>query len=146
MKNRERQKLFWVWCAMRYRCLKPTDPGYKNYGGRGISVCNQWAKSFKQFLLDMGPRPSSKHSIERIDNDGNYEPNNCHWGTRRQQNSNRRNCIYVVIDGKRMTLKEACRQRGLKYRAVHKRIMDRGWSAERALSTPIGIGNLHANH
>jgi hypothetical protein len=129
------RQVYWVWSAMRKRCQEPSDPAYVNYGGRGISICERWL-SFENFIADMGPRPEGG-MIDRIDNSGNYEPDNCKWSTRKEQNSNRRNCIYVELDGIRMTLKEACRVRGVKYRPVHKRIMDRGWDVMRALSEPI---------
>lgn len=127
---------------MRSRCYKSTDRGFKNYGARGIRVCARW-HSFANFLADVSPRPKGM-LMERPDNDGDYGPSNFRWATRKEQNSNRRNCIYVEQDDGRITLKEACRQRGLVYRAVHKRIVDRGWSIERALTTPIK-GVAHAS-
>ncbi len=78
------------WIGMRRRCYVPTDRSFDLYGGRGITVCDQWRASFANFLADMGPRPSPKHSIDRINNDGNYEPDNCRWATASQQVSNRR--------------------------------------------------------
>lgn len=137
--TRKHYHLYRVWCAMKERCSNPKDSAFKNYGGRGIKVCERWRK-FDAFVTDVGLRPADS-LLDRIDNDGNYEPSNCRWRTRKEQNSNRRNCIYVTLSGETMTLKEACRRKGLKYRAVHKRIQDRGWDVERALSTPIGIGN-----
>lgn len=140
----ERRRLMHVWAAMRKRCSNPLDPSFVNYGGRGIRVCDRW-EAFSAFLEDMAPRPTGG-LLDRIDNDGNYEPSNCRWATRTEQNSNRRNCIVVSLDGEEMTLKEACRRLGLKYRPIHKRITARGWDIERALSTPIGKGNSHGNH
>jgi len=75
---------------MRRRCNYPQDRGYKNYGGRGIKVCERWDTSFAAFLEDMGKAPSPKHSIDRVNNNGNYEPGNCRWATMKEQMQNRR--------------------------------------------------------
>lgn len=83
-------RLYSVWSSMKQRCFNPLDDAYPNYGGRGISVCDRWRYSFANFRDDMGPRPSKNHSIDRIDNDGNYEPSNCRWATRHQQQTNQR--------------------------------------------------------
>jgi hypothetical protein len=79
-----------AWYAMIDRCTNEDHPDYHNYGGRGITVCNRWFNNMPQFVLDMGPKPTSEHSLHRIDNEGNYEPSNCKWATREEQNSNRR--------------------------------------------------------
>lgn len=78
------------WMRMRERCCRPGDKRYKDYGGRGIIVCDRWRNSFENFFADMGERPSSKHSIDRIDVNGNYEPGNCRWSTTVEQRHNRR--------------------------------------------------------
>jgi hypothetical protein len=120
------------------RCRNPNCKAYADYGGRGISVCERWQK-FENFEADMAPRPEGG-LLDREDNDGPYSPDNCRWATRKEQNSNRRNCIYVMHGEERVTLREYCRRNGLRYRPIVKRIQDRNWPVEMALTTPLGSG------
>lgn len=133
----KRHPLFWIWCDMRYRCSRPNHRQFKDYGGRGIRVCERWQSNFHAFVEDMGPRPEGL-SLDRRDNTKGYSPENCRWATRKEQNSNRRNCIYVDCDGETVTLKEYCRRKSLPYRPVVKRIQDRNWTVADALSVPVG--------
>ena len=93
--SKESNKLRATWYSMKQRCYNPNSAAYKNYGGRGIKVCDKWLKSFEAFYDDMGTRPEGM-SIDRINNDGNYEPSNCKWSTPKEQSSNRRNCKEVA--------------------------------------------------
>lgn len=133
----ERKRLLWVWSDMRQRCRNPKHKAYVNYGARGIRACPEW-ESFAAFCADMGPRPQGG-LLDRIDNNGHYEPANCRWATRKEQNSNRRNCIYVQCDGEMVTLREYCRRKELPYRPIAKRIANK-WPMDAALSIPVGTG------
>lgn len=132
----ERKQLMSIWCGMKRRCLNPKDKRFSRYGGRGISICPRWANSFDAFAQDMGPRPA-EHHIDRIDNDGNYEPGNCRWVTRQESVSNRSCNIYLGEGKDKITLSEHCRRTGLNYRSIQSRLRS-GHSLSRALDpTPI---------
>ena len=88
-KNSKTRDVYNIWCTIRARCLCPTCADYASYGGRGIKICERWSDP-ANFINDMGPRPSKKHSVDRVDNDGDYEPSNCKWSTPEQQANNRR--------------------------------------------------------
>lgn len=128
--NREglRTKEYRAWAHINQRCNNPEDRSYGRYGGRGIRVAPEWQADFATFLRDMGHAPSAAHTIERIDNDGNYEPGNCRWATRAEQ---ARNTSRVIRVGGQ-TLKEACADRGVSYEAAQMRLR-RGATLEQAL-------------
>ena len=121
-----------VWSNMKGRCTNPNDASYHAYGGRGVKVCARWMGSVENFYADMGARPSADHSIDRIDNDGNYMPGNCRWATRREQSNNRRSSIFITYHGLRLTVAQWARRTGISHSAINHRI-NRGWSVEKSL-------------
>lgn len=126
-----------VYIAMVMRCENPKDKGYKNYGGRGISVCPRWRESFDNFFADMGARPSDKHTLDREDNDGNYEPSNCRWVTMTVQARNTRRNKYFEYKGYKATITELCEIFGKNSELVCGRIYNNGWSIEDAMEKPV---------
>lgn len=123
------------WYGMIQRCTNKNNKKWPRYGGRGITVCERWRK-FENFLADMGERPEGT-SIDRIDNDGNYEPGNCRWATQKQQGNNRGNNIRVIVSGKEVTASEASRMMGADRATVARRIRS-GWSVEDSVSIAVG--------
>lgn len=108
------------WRAMRVRCLTQNDKDYHNYGGRGITICKRW-EEFLNFIEDMGERPDGM-TLDRIDNDGNYEPSNCRWSTRKEQGLNRRTTRWVEKDGLIMTVDQWRKKLGVHSRVIHRMI------------------------
>ena len=126
---------FKAWLSMRDRCNRETHEFFGHYGGRGVTICARW-DVFENFLTDVGPRPSPAYSIDRYpNNDGNYEPGNVRWATRRDQTLNRRCTLMVEIEGNKIPVVEACRLLGLNHNTVSRRIY-RGWTPEAALKPP----------
>lgn len=124
-----------AWSSMIQRCTNRKHRQYRNYGARGIEVCDRWRSDFIAFVSDMGERPSRSHSLDRRDNDGPYSPENCRWATKIEQNNNMRTNRIVSYVGRRMTLADAVRASGrVKYSTAYTRISRDGWSAEAALS------------
>lgn len=101
-----------AWRGMISRCGKPKNPKFYMYGGRGIRVCERWASSYENFLADMGRKPSPRHSVDRIDGNGHYEPGNCRWATPRQQQANTRRNVLVRLNGEVMCTAEVDRRLG----------------------------------
>lgn len=120
-----------TWCAMKQRCIDPRHAQFAYYGGRGVSVCDRWAKSFEAFLADMGERPEGM-TIERNDPNGNYEPGNCRWATEADQARNRRSTILVTRNGVTKCVKDWCDELGMNVDKVYGRIR-RGAAPEEAL-------------
>lgn len=122
---------------MRARCYNKNNDAYENYGGRGITVCERWIgkDGFFNFLNDMGERPSDGHSIDRIDNEKGYSPENCKWATKAEQLNNKRNNRKVLICGEEMTATQAAKKYGVSPAMVLSRLRQ-GWPIEEALNTP----------
>lgn len=123
-----------AWKAIKGRCTNQNLPEWANYGGRGILVCSRWANSFENFLKDMGPRPSSQHSINRIDNDGPYSPENCNWATYTEQARNKRCNRVLSLDDRSMTLAEWSVQLGINSSSLIERLEK--WPLREALTAP----------
>ena len=119
------------WQAMRARCNDPQNRCYAIYGARGISICERW-DSFANFYSDMGPRPSDSHSIDRIDNNGNYEPGNCRWATQIEQSNNIRRNVRVTIYGRSLTVAQWSRISLVEHSVIRYRLRS-GWDAKRAV-------------
>jgi len=114
-----------TWYLMRRRCLDENVADYPLYGGRGIRVCDTWLENFSAFYADMGPKPSRGHSLERVDNEGDYCPENCIWATLKQQARNKRNTVWVIWNGSTLSLAEAAERAGIPYKRAWK-MMKRG--------------------
>ncbi len=121
-----------TWLNMVQRCTNAGLRYFKNYGGRGIQVCERW-RSFANFLSDMGRRPGPRMTIERIDNDAGYEPGNCRWASRKEQNRNKRTNVIVTAFGRSMTLVEWSELTGIPYFTLHAR-RRRSWTPERMVT------------
>lgn len=132
---RNRDVTYRTWGAMKARCSNPNLNNFKSYGGRGIKVCDRWKSDYLNFLADMGPKPAGL-SLERIDNDGNYEPSNCRWATRFDQYQNRRNQTLVTFDGVTMTLKAWSRAKGFSPAYFSIRVNKLGMTPLQAVMTP----------
>lgn len=127
-----------VWLAMKGRCFNKNNKAYKNYGGRGIIVCNEWKNDFQIFYdwaVENGY--SEGLTIERKNNDKNYEPYNCKWATRKEQNSNTRRTHFIEYNGISMTMTEWAKYLEIKYHTLANRILTYKWSIKKAFETPV---------
>lgn len=132
-----RTKIHGVWCRIISRCESSTDHAFQHYGGRGIKVCDSW-HDFRNFLNDMGHPPTPRHSIDRIDVNGNYEPQNCRWSTAKEQARNRRNNHLVTIGTKTMSVAEWAETNEMSGTALRSRIA-RGWDPVEAITKPVRL-------
>jgi hypothetical protein len=124
-----------AWQTMRLRCLNPKNPAYHAYGGRGITIAPEWIDDFRAFFAHIGPKPSQRHEIDRIENDRGYEPGNVRWVTRSENNRNRRSTTWVTYRGERRRLIDLCEQFDIWPDTVTWRL-GHGWPIERAVETP----------
>lgn len=124
------------WNSMKARCYHKGTERYPDYGGRGIRVSKRWYHSFSEFLKDMGPKPSRKHSLDRIDNNGHYTRKNCRWATPREQSRNRRNNHLITYKGESLCISEWAERTQISWEVIDGRLK-RGWSIEKALHLPV---------
>lgn len=124
-----------TWRHMMERCFSKTSNDHRLYGARGITVCERW-RSFENFQKDMAPRPPGT-SLDRINNDGNYEPGNCRWADPKTQANNRGVCQYYEFSGEKLTIGQIAEKLDLPYQALYRRLMIYGWNIERATTEPL---------
>ena len=134
----KKTRAYLSWINMRQRCNNPKNPDYKYYGGRGIKICDRWQKSYANFYEDMGDCPEG-YSLDKIDNNGDYEPSNCRWADRWLQSNNRNYNVLVEYRGKVQTLGQWARELpiGITTKNLYKRIFSRGWDLDRAFTKKV---------
>jgi hypothetical protein len=130
------------WCKIKARCHNPKSDRYRFYGGRGITMCERWRNSFPEFLADLGPRPGPGYTVERLDNNGHYEPSNCCWATKKTQANNRRSNKRVQWQVQDLTLAEWSDELGIPAAVLSARLRH-GWSVERAFTETVRVRNKH---
>lgn len=147
--RKEHRRLYRIYHSMKRRCYKETETRYKNYGGRGICICDEWLDTvdgfdrFADWAYTHGY--SDELTIERIDVNSNYCPENCKWIPLSEQGKNKSTTIWVDYHGERVSLRDICNQKGLNYNTIHHRITRGGWNAERAIDEPIKTGETLAD-
>lgn len=140
--NRTRE--YRAWISLRARCYIKSNSRYSSHGARGVVVCDRWRDSFENFLADMGKCPSTSHSLDRIDNDGNYEPENCRWATHEEQANNRRNSRLVTHDGMTLSLAQWSRLTGINHRTLGQRLKRHSFAV--AISAPVTVRGRRISH
>ena len=131
----KKHPLYCVWESMKARCYNKNNRGFKNYGGRGIFVCEKRRK-YDGFIADMGRRPTNNHMLDRINNDDGYYKENCRWATRKEQASNRSTNIFITYNGKTQTIMDWETELGMNRNTLYSRI-SRGWDVKEAIETPV---------
>ena len=125
-----------AWADMKHRCFNPNHKSYSDYGGRGIAVCDRWKNSVENFFLDMGSRPTAKHSLDRIDNNTDYSPENCKWSTKAEQQNNRRSNHLITIGCVTLNIAQWTKEMGFTEKVILMRLK-LGWSEFAAVMTPV---------
>jgi len=126
-----------AWVEMRQRCYNKNNRVFSYYGGRGITVCEAWLNSFESFYSDMNKRPTSKHSIDRIDVNGNYEPRNCRWATPNEQAANRRDTTKYIFNNELMPLSYIANALGLPQQTMHRLVRKKGMTIEQVITSRL---------
>lgn len=140
--NGKTTRLYRIYSSMKQRCYNPKRDNYKHYGGKGIKICDEWKKSFKAFYdWSMSNGYTNKMSIDRINVNGNYQPDNCRWISMFEQQSNKSTNTLLTYNGKTQILQRWAEETGLKSYRICTRLK-RGWSVERALSEPINKSKI----
>ena len=134
--NGKKSKISCIWTAMKQRCYNPKNKNYNNYGGRGIKVCDRWKDSIENFVNDMGNRPSDEYSLERLEVNGNYCPENCIWILKENQAKNTRRTHKITYNGKTKCLNDWCKELNLKYSRIRHMIKDLKLTFEEAITVP----------
>jgi len=129
-------RVYKIWYKMKDRCNNPNNIGYKDYGGRGIKLCQHWDGSFQAFFKDMGNPPSPEHSIERINNHEGYSKTNCKWADKFEQGRNKRNNVILIHQGKAQTLSDWAREIRISIGTLWKRVQ-LGWHDHKIITTPL---------
>ncbi len=133
-----------AWSGMIDRCVTPTNRRFKDYGGRGVTVCDEWRRSFLSFLADVGFKPEPTMSIDRINNSGNYEPGNVHWASSEVQAANRRTNRLLTVGGVTKTISEWAKAKGMRHSSLSNRV-NRGWPEEMLFAPALAFtGNIKA--
>jgi hypothetical protein len=129
----KKHPLYVTWKRMRQRCYNQTHHKFPIYGQRGVQICERWRDNFWAFVSDMGPKPTPKHTIERIDNNGDYEPDNCKWATKAEQARNMRANRRLTVRGRTMIMADWARETGIPANKIGARLK-RGWTPEEAMA------------
>ena len=135
--GKTRTKIHSTWMNMIRRCHDENNPAFKDYGGRGITVCERWRNSFENFFADMGEPTTIKHTLDREDNDAGYSKSNCRWATSKQQSRNSRHNVHVEFNGEIMCISEWAEKLGMKMHTLYNRLFILGWDKTRAFTEPV---------